>query len=207
MKRVKLTLKGYLVTGLLIWVPLAVTFWVLDIIIGTMDETLYLLPESIRPESLFGFHVPGAGVLVALAVILGTGALAANMLGQRLVAMWDALLSRIPVVKSIYTSVKQVSDTLLSGSGQSFRKAVLVQFPHQGAWTIAFLTGTPGAGVAEHLGEDDYLSVYVPTTPNPTSGYFILVRKSDTRELDMSVDDALKYIISMGVVTPGQKNR
>lgn len=137
--------------------------------------------------------------------MLFTGMFAANILGQRIVRMWEALMVRIPVVKSIYSSVKQVSDTLLSGSGQSFRKALLVQFPHQEAWTIAFLTGTPSGNVAAHLGEEEYVSVYVPTTPNPTSGYFIMVKKSATRELDMSVDDALKYIISMGVVAPSHK--
>ena len=207
MLRVRLTLKGYLVTGFLIWLPLAVTLWVLDLIVSTMDQTLDWLPGSWQPQSLIGFHIPGLGLRFALLVMIFTGAFAANILGQKLVGFWDALMGRIPVVKSIYSSVKQVSDTLLSGSGQSFRKALLVQFPHQDAWTIAFLTGHPGKGVIEHLGGEEYVSVYVPTTPNPTSGYFVMVRKADTHELDMSVDDALKYIISMGVVTPGQKTR
>ncbi len=204
-KQAKLTLKGYIVTGFLLWLPLAVTLWVLNLIISTMDQTLQWLPGSWQPEHLFGFHIPGLGLLGALLVMLFTGMFAANILGQRIVRMWEALMVRIPVVKSIYSSVKQVSDTLLSGSGQSFRKALLVQFPHQEAWTIAFLTGTPSGNVAAHLGEEEFVSVYVPTTPNPTSGYFIMVKKSATRELDMSVDDALKYIISMGVVAPSHK--
>jgi uncharacterized membrane protein len=204
-KHIKLTLKGYLVTGLLIWLPLAVTLWVLNLIIGTLDLTLTLLPESLRPQALFGFSIPGLGVLLALSILLGTGMLAANVLGQRLLDVWDLLLSRIPVVKSIYSSVKQVSDTLLSDSGQAFRQALLVRFPHQDAWTVAFQTGTPAGQVADLL-EGEYVSVYVPTTPNPTSGYFIIVPKAETRELDMSVDEALKYVISMGVVAPPPKS-
>jgi len=204
-KHIKLTLKGYLVTGLLIWLPLAVTFWVLNLIVGTLDQTLTLLPEHLHPKALFGFSIPGFGVLLALSILLGTGMLAANVLGQRLLDFWDLLLSRIPVVKSIYSSVKQVSDTLLSDSGNAFRQALLVQFPHQGAWTVAFQTGTPAGQVADTLG-GEYVSVYVPTTPNPTSGYFIIVRKEDTRALDMSVDEALKYVISMGVVAPPPKS-
>ncbi|MOA34415.1 hypothetical protein D3C78_1557870 [compost metagenome] len=141
-------------------------------------------------------------MVLAFAVLLGTGFMAANVLGQRLLDLWELVLTRTPVVKTIYNSVKQVSDTLLSDSGQAFRKALLVRFPHQNAWTIAFQTGAPSGEVKQQLGEDDFISVYVPTTPNPTSGYFIIVPKQDTRELDMSVDAALKYVISMGVVAP-----
>ncbi|RXZ43370.1 DUF502 domain-containing protein [Crenobacter cavernae] len=206
MKQIKMTLKGYLVTGLLIWLPVAVTLWVLNLIVGSLDQTLNLLPDAWRPERLFGFAIPGLGVLLAVLILLGTGMLAANVLGQRLIDFWDALLSRIPVVKSIYSSVKQVSDTLLSDSGQAFRKALLVRFPHQDAWTVAFQTGAPASQVREHLNGDEFVSVYVPTTPNPTSGYFVMVKKADTRELDMSVDEALKYVISMGVVAPSPKS-
>ncbi|AXK38296.1 DUF502 domain-containing protein [Crenobacter cavernae] len=206
MKHIKMTLKGYLVTGLLIWLPVAVTLWVLNLIVGSLDQTLNLLPDAWRPERLFGFAIPGLGVLLAVLILLGTGMLAANVLGQRLIDFWDALLSRIPVVKSIYSSVKQVSDTLLSDSGQAFRKALLVRFPHQDAWTVAFQTGAPASQVSEHLDGDEFVSVYVPTTPNPTSGYFVMVKKADTRELDMSVDEALKYVISMGVVAPSPKS-
>ncbi|GGY07602.1 DUF502 domain-containing protein [Paludibacterium paludis] len=207
MKKVKMTLKGYLVTGLLIWVPVAVTLWVLHLIVGTLDQTLNLLPREWRPDRLLGFPVPGLGVLLSLAILLVTGMLTANVLGQRLLRFWEALLSRTPVVKSIYSSVKQVSDTLLSDSGQAFRQALLVQFPHQGAWTVAFQTGRPSPGVAALMDGREYISVYVPTTPNPTSGYFIMVPIEDTRELDMSVDEALKYVISMGVVAPSEKAR
>ncbi|WP_024301470.1 DUF502 domain-containing protein [Pseudogulbenkiania sp. MAI-1] len=206
MARLHLNFKGHLVTGLLIWLPVAVTLWVLNLIISTLDQTLTLLPENWRPEALIGFHIPGLGVVLSVLILLGTGILAANVLGQRLFSFWDALISRTPVVKSIYSSVKQVSDTLLSDSGQAFRQALLVQFPHQGAWTVAFQTGTPAADVTAHLDGEEYVSVYVPTTPNPTSGYFIMVPKKDTRELNMSVDAALKYVISMGVVAPPGKD-
>ncbi len=154
-----------------------------------------------NPDRLLGVHVPGFGVLISFAILLTTGIVAANFFGARLIGFWEGILGRIPVVKSIYSSVKQVSDTLLSNSSNAFRKALLVQFPHQGAWTIAFLTGTPSPTVAAHLAEE-HISVYVPTTPNPTSGYFIIVPKSQVRELDMTVDEALKYVISMGVVAP-----
>ncbi|MEQ6291345.1 DUF502 domain-containing protein [Vogesella sp. GCM10023246] len=202
MKHIKMTLRGYLVTGILIWLPIAITLWVLNLIIGTLDQTINLLPRVWRPESLFGFDIPGLGVVLAFAVLIGTGFMAANVLGQRLLDLWQLILTRTPVVSTIYNSVKQVSDTLLSDSGQAFRKALLVRFPHQGAWTVAFQTGAPSGQLKAELGAEEYVSVYVPTTPNPTSGYFIIVPKSETRELEMSVDEALKYVISMGVVAP-----
>lgn len=207
MKQIKMTLKGYLVTGLLIWLPVAVTLWVLNLIISTLDQTLMLLPVSWRPEHVLGFSIPGLGVVFAVLLLLVTGMLTANVLGKRLLGFWQGVLSRTPVVKSIYNSVRQVSDTLLSDSGQAFRRALLVQFPHQNVWTVAFQTGKPSEDVAAMLGEEEYISVYVPTTPNPTSGYFILVPKQATRDLNMSVDEALKYVISMGVVIPLVKTR
>jgi uncharacterized membrane protein len=194
-------MKRYLIAGLIVWVPLVITIWVLHLLVTTLDQTLLLVPESLRPEHLIGFAIPGLGVLLAAAIVVVTGVIAANFAGQRLIRFWEAVLGRIPFVKSIYTSVKQVSDTLLSGSGIAFRKALLVEFPHDGAWTIAFLTGTPASAVSMHL-DGEHVSVYVPTTPNPTSGYFIIVPKARTRELDMSIDEALKYVISMGVVAP-----
>lgn len=194
-------IKRYLITGLLIWVPLVITLWVLNLLVSTMDQTLLLLPERWRTEKWLGIHIPGLGVLLTLLVVFLTGLLAANIIGQRLVQFWEGMLARIPVVNSIYKGVKQVSDTLFSPSGQAFRKALLVQWPREGTWTIAFLTGTPGGDVVNHL-EGDYVSIYVPTTPNPTGGYFVMVRRADVVELDMSVDDALKYVISMGVVAP-----
>ena len=194
-------MKKYFITGLLIWVPLAITAWVLALIVSTMDQSLLLLPAAIRPEKLMGFYLPGIGALATLLVIFLTGLVTANIIGQRLLRFWEGVLARIPVVKSVYYSVKQVSDTLFSSSGEAFRKALLVQYPREGSWTIAFMTGQPGGDVVNHL-RGDYISVYVPTTPNPTSGFFLMMPKSDVVELDMSVDEALKYIISMGVVTP-----
>ena len=198
-------MKKYLITGLLIWVPLVITVWVLSFLVGTLDQTLLLLPEAWQPRSWLGFHIPGLGVLMTLAVVFATGVFAANIIGQRLVMYWEGLLARIPIVKSLYSSVKQVSDTLFSSSGLAFRKALLVQYPRQGSWTIAFLTGQPGGDVANYL-KGEYVSVYVPTTPNPTSGFFLMMPAADVVELDISVDDALKYIISMGVAPPEDKN-
>lgn len=194
-------IKRYFITGLLIWVPLAITAWVLLLIASVADQSLRLLPESFLPQRWLGFDLPGIGVLLTLLIIFTTGLLAANFIGQRLVNWWEKLLARIPVVNSIYNSVKQVSDTLFSSSGNAFRQALLIEYPRQGSWTIAFLTGKPGGDVANHLG-DDYVSVYVPTTPNPTSGFFLMLPKNTVIELDMNVDEALKYIISMGVVAP-----
>lgn len=194
-------MKKYFITGLLIWIPLAITFMVLAWIINTLDQVLLLLPSQAQPQSFFGFHLPGVGMLLSVLMVFVTGLVATNVLGQRMVQAWEWLLARIPVVKSIYYSVKQVSDTLLSSNGEAFRQALLIEFPRRGAWTIAFLTGQPG-GDAARLLEGDYVSVYVPTTPNPTSGYFLMLPRDQVRELDMSVDEALKYIISMGVVSP-----
>ncbi len=197
----ELHLKKYFITGLLIWLPLAITYMVISWIVGTLDAILLWLPEEYQPSRYLGVHIPGVGVVAGLLLVFFTGLVAANVIGQKLVKLWEALLARIPVVKSIYYSVKQVSDTVFSSSGQAFRKALLVQYPREGVWTIAFLTGQPGGNAAEHL-RGDYVSVYVPTTPNPTSGFFLMLPRSDTIELEMSVDEALKYIISMGVVAP-----
>jgi len=198
--------KKYFITGVLIWIPLVITLWVLNLIVSTMDSTLLLLPEALQPKSWLGFNIPGLGVLLTLIVLLLTGVLAANIIGQRLVQLGESLLARIPVVKTIYNSVKQVSDTLFSGQGQAFRKALLVQFPHSEAWTVAFLTGKPTGEVAEKLG-GDRISVYVPTTPNPTSGFFLIVPRSKVVELDLSVDEAFKYLISIGVAAPNPASR
>lgn len=200
-------LKTWFLTGLLVLVPLGITLWVLSLVIGTMDQSLALLPEAWRPDQLlFGKRVTGLGAILTLLCILLVGLLAHNFIGQRLVRWWEALLGHIPVVGPIYTSVKQVSDTLLSSSGNAFRKALLVQYPREGSWTIAFLTGRPGGDVQNHL-QGEYVSVYVPTTPNPTSGFFLMMPKADTIELDMTVDAALKYIVSMGVVAPADLPR
>ena len=194
--------RRWLLAGLLVLVPLAITAWLLNWVIGTLDQTLQILPGTWHPDKLLGFHIPGFGVLLALAIVLSIGAIASNFFGKKLVRWWDALLSRIPIVRSIYSSVKQVSDTLFSENGNAFRKALLVQWPREGVWTIAFQTGMPGGDVVNHL-QGEYLSVYVPTTPNPTGGYFVMLKKADCVELKMSVDEALTYVISMGVVAPG----
>ncbi|NOU25937.1 MAG: DUF502 domain-containing protein [Methylotenera sp.] len=197
-------MKKYFITGLLVLVPLFITAWVLSGIIGMMDNSLYLLPENWRPKAQLGLEIPGVGALLTLLIIFLTGVIATNIFGRQLILLWEALLARVPVVKSIYASVKQVSDTLFSDSGNAFRQAVLVQFPREGTWTIAFVTGKPGGDVANHL-PGDFVSIYVPTTPNPTGGYFLMVPRADLIALDMSVDEALKYIISMGVVAPPDK--
>ena len=194
-------MRKYFITGLLILVPLAITLWVLNLIISTMDQSLLLLPERWRPEAMFGFHIPGLGTILTLLAIFLTGLATRNLVGKKLVWVWERLLTRIPVVSSIYSSVKQVSDTLFSSSGNAFRKARAGAVSAPGRWTIAFLTGVPGGDVNNHL-QGDYVSVYVPTTPNPTSGFFLMVPRAETVELDMTVDEALKYIVSMGVVAP-----
>ena len=194
-------MRKYFITGLLVLVPLVITLWVLNLIIGTLDQSLLLLPPQWRPELLLGFNLPGVGTILTLVIIFITGVVTRNFVGNRLLMLWELLLKRIPVVNSIYSSVKQVSDTLFSSSGNAFRKALLVQYPREGVWTIAFQTGVPGGDVKNHL-SGDYVSVYVPTTPNPTSGFFLMLKKEDTIELNMSVDEALKYIVSMGVVAP-----
>jgi uncharacterized membrane protein len=178
-----------------------ITLWVLKIIFDALDQSLLLLPDDWRTEAWLGVHVPGLGAILTIAIVLLTGVLAGNFFGAQLVQVWNGMLARIPVVNSIYSSVKQISDTLFSSSGQAFRQALLVEWPHAGMWTIGFLTGTPGGDVARHV-PADCVSVYVPTTPNPTGGYFVIVPRSKVVELDMTVDQALKYIISMGVVPP-----
>src|SRR5471030_2426336 len=190
-------MRKYFITGLLILVPLAITAWVLNLVISTMDQSLLFVPERWQPRTLFGFDIPGLGTILTIVIVFLTGLLTNNLVGNYIVRLWEKLLQRIPVVSSLYGSVKQVSDTLFSSSGNAFRKAVLIPYPHQNSWTIAFLTGVPGGDVKNHL-----VGVYVPTTPNPTSGFFLMLARKDVVELDMSVDAALKYIVSMGVVAP-----
>ena len=202
-------MKKYLLAGLLVWLPMAITIWVLHSVLGLLDGVFgwllsasqAVLPAAAREPLELLRDVPGLGVIVMLIGLLLTGMFATNIVGQWWLRQGSRLLNRIPIVKSIYSSVKQVSDTLFSSSGNAFREAVLVQHPRAGAWTIAFVTGKPGGEAAHHL-VGDYLSVYVPTTPNPTSGFFLMVPRADVIELAMSVDEALKYVISMGVVAP-----
>jgi uncharacterized membrane protein len=201
--------KKYIITGLLVWLPLAITIWVLLWVLGLIDgvfTSLLTASQAVLPASMSQNieelrHIPGLGLLILVGGMALTGMFVANIFGQWWLKQWDRLLSNIPIVKSIYSSVKQVSDTLFSSSGNAFREAVLVQYPHQGSWTIAFVTGKPGGEVAEALGEE-HVSLYVPTTPNPTSGFFLMMPKRSVRPLKMSVDAALKHIISMGVVAP-----
>lgn len=196
-------MKKYLLTGLLVWVPLGITVWVLNITIGLLDQSLLLLPEQWRPETLLGIYIPGLGVILTVAVLLVTGLIVRNVLGQQLLRLWEGILHRIPIVSAIYNSVKQVSDTLLSGNSKAFGKVLLVRYPHGGAWSLAFQTSVPGS-VTQQLG-DEYVGVFVPTTPSPVNGFYFFVRKSDTMELEMSVDFAFKSIISMGVVASAEK--
>jgi uncharacterized membrane protein len=201
--------KKYLIAGLLVWLPLAITIWVLSWVLGLMDGMFSwllnvsqaVLPEAARDGIELLRHVPGLGVVVMVLGLIVTGMFVTNIFGQWWLLQWDRLLSNIPIVKSIYISVKQVSDTLFSSSGKAFREAVLVQYPRQGSWTIAFITGAPGGEVAQRLGSE-HVSIYVPTTPNPTSGFFLMMPRAEVHRLAMSVDEALKYIISMGVVVP-----
>ncbi len=193
--------RRYLIAGLLVWVPLVATILVIGFLVDIMDRTLLLLPEAFRPEALIGFRIPGLGVLLTLVVVLGTGALAANLLGRRLVDIGEALLGRIPLVRSIYASVKQVMETVFSSKGQSFRKVLMIQFPLQGSWTLAFQTGVT-VGEAQAKTGEEVINVFVPFTPIPTTGYFLMVARKDVVELDMSVDEGLKMLLSMGVVVP-----
>lgn len=195
-------MKKYFLTGLLVWVPLGITVWVLSVTIGMLDQSLLLLPEHWHPDILLGIHIPGLGVILTVCVLLGTGLLVRNVLGQQLLLMWEALVRHIPFVNAIYNGVKQVSDTLLSGKGNAFGKVLLVRYPHAESWSLAFQTSVPGS-VIQKLG-DEYVGVFVPTTPSPVNGFYFFVRKSETIELDISVDVAFKSIISMGVVATAE---
>ena len=194
-------MRKYLIAGLLVWIPLVITGWVLKLLIDLMDQSLLLLPVRFQTEAWLGVHVPGMGVFLTVAIVLSTGMIAANFFGNKLLNWWHAVLQRIPIVRSIYGGVKQISDTLFSPEGKAFRKAVLVRYPQHDTWTVALLTGEPQHEVTDHLGFE-YYAVFVPTTPNITAGFFLLVQKSEVRPLNMSVDEALKYIISMGVAEP-----
>ena len=192
-------MKRYFITGLLIWVPLGITLWVLDLLIGTMDQTLTVLPVNWQPEAWLGMRIPGLGVILTLLIIVLTGMFGANFFGQKIVDFWERQLIRIPVVKTIYGSVKQVSDTILSGSGHAFRKVLLVRYPHPQAWSLAFQTNVPDEVM--RVLPDEHVAVFIPTTPSPVNGFYFYVKKSEVIELNVSVDRALKYIVSMGVAS------
>jgi uncharacterized membrane protein len=192
-------MKRYFITGLLIWVPLGITLWVLDLLIGTMDQSLTVLPAEWQPEAWIGVRIPGLGAILTLLVIVLTGVFGANFFGQKIIDFWERQLVRIPVVKTIYGSVKQVSDTLLSGNGHAFRKVLLVRYPHPEAWSLAFQTNVPSEVM--RVLPDEHVAVFIPTTPSPVNGFYFYVKKSEVVELDVSVDRALKYIVSMGVAS------
>jgi uncharacterized membrane protein len=199
-------LRRYLIAGLLVWVPLGITIMVVRLLIHWLDGSLALLPEAYRPEKLVGFEIPGLGVVISLLVLLLTGLLVANIFGRRLIALWERMLSGIPLVRSVYSGAKQLAETMFSDTGQSFRKVVLVEFPRPGLWTIGFQTGT-AQGEAQRKTGRDVINIYVPTTPNPTGGYFVMVPREDVVELKMSVDDGLKMLMSMGAVVPDARRK
>jgi len=196
-------LRTWLVAGLLVWVPLGVTFLVVKLLVDLTDQVLLLLPTQYRPEHVLGFNLPGIGIALTLLIVIITGMIFANLFGRRLVRLWEDILARIPLVRSIYSSVKQITETLFSAQGKSFRKVVLVEYPRRELWTLAFLTGDTAQGLID-ITERDLASIYVPTTPNPTSGFFIMVPREDIVELDISVEAGLKLILSTGVVVPDE---
>src|SRR3990167_7557165 len=195
-------IRKYLISGLLVWLPIWVTLLVIRFLVDLLSRSLTLLPHQWQPDVLLGFHVPGIGVIITLLVIFLTGVLAANFIGSRLVAFGDSLVARIPLVRSIYAGVKQVTQSVFTPGGQSFRKVLLVEYPKEGVWSIAFQTGEVTDNVRDALGDEPIICYFIPTTPNPTSGFLMMAPKSKVIELDMSIDQALKFVISLGVVQP-----
>lgn len=195
------TLRKYIIAGLLVWLPFAATVVIVKLVIDLLDQTILLLPPEWQPATVLGFSVPGFGVILAISILLITGMLAANLFGRRLVSFWEAILNRIPLVNTIYSSVKQISTTLFDSKGKSFRKVIMMQYPRKGLWSIGFLSNESVSTDIEGL-EEDLVAVFVPTTPNPTSGFIIMVPRNDITELNMSVEEAFKFIISMGVIVP-----
>lgn len=194
--------RRYFISGLLVWLPIWVTLLAITFLLDILSNTLLLLPHRYQPDVLFGFHIPGISVLITLTVIFVTGVVAANIVGKRLVIFGDALIGRIPLVRTVYTGVKQVVETLFKPGGQSFRKVLLVQYPRVGMWSLAFQTGDVAPQIQNHIIKEPMVSLFIPTTPNPTSGFLMLVARSEVIEIDISVDQALKFIISLGVVQP-----
>lgn len=194
-------MRKYLIAGLLVWMPLGITFLVVRAFVGFLDNILLLLPQQYQPDNLLGFHIPGLGVVLAIILVLATGMIVANLLGRRIVAAWESLLARIPVVRTLYAGVKQIMEAVLATDAKSFSKVILIEYPRKGLWGLAFMTSDDLGEVQVKSGAD-LVSVFVPTTPNPTSGFVIMLPKKDMIELEMSVEDGLKMIISMGVVVP-----
>lgn len=191
-------LRRYLIAGLLVWVPLGITFFVIKFLLDLMDRLLLLLPVEFRPETVLGFSIPGFGLVIAIAILLITGVIVANLLGRTILRLWESLLSQIPLVRTVYSSVKQILTSLLSTGSHSFRKVLLIEYPRKGIWTVCFQTGPAANEIQTHL-EKESLTVFVPTTPNPTSGFIMMVAKEDTRELDMDIETALKLVMSLGI--------
>ncbi len=198
--------RRYFISGLLVWLPIWVTLLAITFLLDILSNTLLLLPHRYQPDVLFGFHIPGISVLITLTVIFVTGVVAANIVGKRLVIFGDALIGRIPLVRTVYTGVKQVVETLFTPGGQSFRKVLLVEYPRVGMWSLAFQTGDVAPQIQSHIIKEPMVSLFIPTTPNPTSGFLMLVARKEVIEIDISVDQALKFIISLGVVQPIWKN-
>lgn len=197
-------MRKYLIAGLLVWMPLGITFLVIRAVVGFLDKSLVLLPDAFQPDRLFGFNIPGLGVVLAVALVLVTGMIMANLLGRRLLAFWESQLARIPLVRTIYSAIKQIMEAVLATDGKSFRKVLLVEYPRKGVWSLAFMT-SDDLGEVQNKTAANVISVFVPTTPNPTSGFVLMVPESDVIELDMSVEEGLKMIISMGVVVPNSE--
>lgn len=193
------SIRSYLLAGLVVWLPVIVTLVVLRFIVDLLDKSMALLPHAYQPEQLFGVHLPGLGVVFSLVLLFLTGLVVTNFLGQRLMRWSEAVLDRIPLVRSIYSATKQVMETIFSSQSQAFRQVLLVEYPRKGLWTLAFQTGVVSDAISQHTGEE-MLSIFIPTTPNPTSGFLMMVPKSDATELSMSIDDALKLVISLGVM-------
>jgi uncharacterized membrane protein len=207
MKRsVWLMIQRYLLTGLVVWLPVVVTLYVVFFIVGILDKSLELLPYRLQPTQLFGVHIPGFGVLLSLVVLFLTGMLVTNFLGQKLLSLGEKFLARIPFVRSLYAGVKQVMETVFRSDGKAFKKVFMIEYPRKGIWSLAFQTGE-GIKLAEEKAGEPLLSLFVPTTPNPTSGFLLLVPKAEAHELDISVDQALKMVISLGVVQPAHKTK
>lgn len=196
-------IKRYLIAGLLVWLPIWVTLVILEFLIRVLDGSLKLLPAQYQPAELLGYDIPGLGVIFALLVIFFTGMIVSNFLGHRLVKLGETILARIPLVRTIYRSTKQVAETIFSSDKQAFRKVLLVEYPRKGMWSVAFQTGKGSEEINQRT-QHDMLTVFIPTTPNPTSGFLMMVPKEDTQELKMTVEEGLKFIISLGMVQPGK---
>jgi uncharacterized membrane protein len=194
-------LRRIIIAGLLVWLPLGITVFIIKILIDLLSRTYLLIPEALRPENLFGVTIPGFGIIMAVIILFGTGLVAANYLGKTLVETWEKFLDKIPLVRSIYAPLKTFAELVLSDQTQSFSKVLLIQYPRKGLYSLCFQTSKDVGEIQEKSGVD-VVCVFIPTTPNPTSGYIILIPKDEVIELDMSVEDALKMIISLGVVVP-----